>query len=127
MQLALAYDPVHVGGDVWTAELAWLRRAVDALGHKHVAAEIDIAPSHLTDALLERERKAMKGEWIAKIRQMVDDGARLEWLRLVARPLGYEPERIKTLDAESELRLMREWMRRESPTLLRTFDKEIGK
>lgn len=125
MQLALTYDPASEGGSVWKDELAWLRRAVDVLGHKHVAAELDIAPSTLTDALLERERKSIKGEWIAKIRHMCSDGLRQEWLRIVAKPLGYEVERMATMTPEEELRRMRELMQREAPMLLKALDKEI--
>ncbi|MBA2718908.1 MAG: hypothetical protein H0U52_06675, partial [Chloroflexi bacterium] len=126
-QLALTYDAAHVGGDVWSEELAWLRRAVGVLGHKLVAGELDIAPSTLTDALLERERKSIKGEWIAKIRQLSSDAMRQEWLRIVSRPLGYEPERLASMTPEEELRLVRELLKVEAPSVLRAIDKELGR
>lgn len=125
MQLALTYDPASEGGSVWVEELAWLRRAVDVLGHKHVAAELDIAPSTLTDALLERERKSIKGEWIAKVRHMCSDSMREEWLRIVSRPLGYEPERVAPLTADEELRLLREYLKSKAAGALEGFDREV--
>jgi hypothetical protein len=96
-QLSLGYAPEHQGREVWRLEIDWARRAVEAIGHKDVAFALDIAPSTLTDALHERE------------------------------PLGYAPERIKTMDAAEELRVTRELMQRLAPVLLREIDKEIGR
>lgn len=104
MQLALTYGAAHVGADVWQAELGWLRRVVDVLGHKHVAGELDIAPSTLTDALLERERKSIKGEWIAKLLQLCGEPMRREWLSIMCPAIGFEiPEPVKTRTPEQRL------------------------
>lgn len=92
MQLALAYSPAHAGEDLWQLQLRWLRRAVDLLGHKTVAAELDCAPSQLTDALLERERKDIKARWVAVIVNMVPESLRREWHQIALDGTGYEPE-----------------------------------
>jgi hypothetical protein len=98
MQLALAYSPTHAGAEDWDRELAWLRRVVDVLGHKFVAGELDVAPSNLTDALLERERKDVKAKWVRAIVRMAPEEMRNEWVRMTTDSLGYEmPERKKTM------------------------------
>ena len=127
MQLALAYDPAHAGADDWSEVLAWVRRAVDVLGHKEVAYKLDIAPSQLTDALLERERKDVKAKWIATIRRMCPESLKREYLEIVARQDGYEVNRRKTRTPEEELREMRELLRREAPAMLALVDKEMGR
>jgi len=104
MQLALTYSPAHAGRDLWQRQLAWVRRAVDVLGHKHVAGELDIAPSTLTDALLERERKSVKAEWIATLLLMVGEAMRREWFSITCPSVGFEPPQpVKTRSAEERL------------------------
>lgn len=127
MQLSLGYSPEHAAREVWRLEIDWCRRAVEAIGHKDVAFALDIAPSTLTDALHERERKGVKAEWMRVIVHMSSEGMRREWLRIVSRPIGFEPERIKTLDPAEELRITREALRRMAPVLLREIDKEVGR
>ena len=127
MQLALSYDAAYAGADDWTQELAWLRRAVDVVGHKEVAFKLDIAPSQLTDALLERERKDIKGKWIRTIVRMVPEEMRAEYLRIVNTSCGYEPpKRKKPRTPEQENRDMRELLRREAPAMLALIEKELG-
>ena len=127
MQLALSYDPAHAGADDWTEILSWLRRAVDVLGHKEVAYKLDIAPSQLTDALLERERKDVKAKWLHTVRRMCPESLRREYLEIVARQDGYTVERKKTRTPDEELREMRELLKREAPGLLVLVDKELGR
>lgn len=127
MQLALTYDAAHQGAEDWQLELGWCRRAVEVLGHKFVAGELDIAPSTLTDALLERERKSFKGEWIAKLRRLVSESMLEEYFRLVSRPHGFECRRVPTMTPEQELKLLREHLERRAPVALETFDKGLGR
>jgi hypothetical protein len=104
MQLALSYNAAHAGAEIWQRQIVWLRRVVDVLGHKFVAGELDISPSTLTDALLERERKSVKGEWIAKLLHMADEGLRRDWFAIVCPAVGFEvPEPVKTRTAEERL------------------------
>ncbi len=104
MQLALAYSPSHAGEDLWQLQIRWVRAAVDLLGHKHVAGELDIAPSQLTDALLEREWKEVKARWIAKLLLMVPAGMRREWFAIECPAAGFEvPLPVKTRTAEERL------------------------
>jgi len=111
VQLALTYSPAHAGEDLWQRQLAWIRRAVDLLGHKHVAGELDIAPSQLTDALLERERKEVKGRWVAILLLMAPESMRREWFAITCPVAGFEPPqpaRVRTAEerlAEIERRL----------------------
>jgi hypothetical protein len=127
MQLSLGYSPEHQGRETWRLEIDWACRAVAAIGHKDVAFALDIAPSTLTDALHERDRKGVKAEWLRVIVHMSPDGMRREWLRIVSRPLGFEPERIKTMDAAEELRILRELLQRQAPVVLQAIDKELGR
>jgi hypothetical protein len=128
MQLALAYSPTHAGAEDWDRELAWLRRVVDVLGHKFVAGELDEAPSNLTDALLERERKDVKAKWVRAIVRMAPEEMRNEWVRMTTDSLGYEmPERKKTMTAEEELRAVRALLKTQAPAVLALVDKELGR
>jgi hypothetical protein len=128
MQLALVYDAAHAGADQWAAELAWLRRAVDVIGHKEVAYKLDVQPSQLTDALLERERKDVKARWLPTVLRMVSEEMRAEYLRIVCEPLGYEtPKRRRTRTPEEEVREIRELLRTQAPAVLALVEKEIGK
>lgn len=127
MQLALNYDAAHAGADDWAEILAWFRRAVDVLGHKEVAYKLDIAPSQLTDALLERERKDVKAKWFRTVLRMCSDPMRQEYLDIEARQLGYEVKPLKKRTPEEELREMRELLKREAPGVLAIVDKELGR
>src|SRR5688572_29596796 len=129
MQLALNYDAAHVGADLWAQKLAWLRRAVDVLGHKEVAFKLDVAPSNLTDALLERERKDVKAKWFDVVLAMdLPSEMRAEYVRLTCDACGYEmPERKRTKTAEEELRETRELLKTIAPALLVIVDKEMGR
>lgn len=127
MQLALSYDPAHAGSDDWALELAWLRRAVDVIGHKDLAYKLDIAPSQLTDALLERERKDVKAKWLKTILRMVPEAMRQEYFGLLAGQHGYVVTRVKLRTPEEELREMRELLKREAPGVLAIVDKELGR
>jgi hypothetical protein len=127
-QLSLAWDPAHAGAAEWEVELAWLRRAVDVIGHKELAYALDIKPSNLTDALLERERKEIKGRWLPTILRMIPEEMRGEYLRIICSGLGYEtPKRIRTKTSAEELREMRDALQRIAPGVLTLVDKEIGK
>jgi hypothetical protein len=128
MQLALAYDAAHAGADDWADMLAWLRRAVDVIGHKEVAFKLDIAPSQLTDALLERERKDVKAKWLPTVARMAPEEMRTEYVRLINVSLGYDvPKRARVRTPEEELREMRELLKREAPGVLAIVDKELGR
>lgn len=127
MQLSLGYQPEHAGREIFRLELDWTRRAVEAIGHKDVAYALDISPSTLTDALHERERKGIKSEWLSVIRHMSSDGMRREYLRIISHPLGFEPERIKVMDAAEELRVTRATLEKLAPILLKEIDREVGR
>lgn len=131
-QIALKYDPAHAGSDTWIEVLGWLKRAVDCLGHKEVAYRLDVAPSQLTDALCERERKDVKAKWLWTVLHMCQETPGREslvrdFMELTGARYGYEVERKKTRTPEEELREMRELLRREAPGVLALVDKELGR
>ncbi len=128
MQLALVYDAAHVGAADWDAELGWFRRAIDVLGHKEVAYKLDVQPSNLADALHERERKDVKGKWIATVRRMVPEALLVEHLRLINTLHGFDaPKRSKPMTPAEENREIRELLRTHAPAMLTLIDKELGK
>lgn len=103
MQLAISYVP-REREDLWTQQRRWVRNAVDLLGHKFVAAELDIGPSQLTDALLERERKDIKARWIVKLLELVPEPLKREWHRIALDATGYEPDvKLKQVKSSDEI------------------------
>ena len=72
LSLASLYQPAHLASEVWAERLEAIRTAVNHLGVKAVAAECDVAPSTLCDALNERDRKRFAGEWIDVVLAMLD-------------------------------------------------------
>lgn len=125
-QLSLSYSPEHAATDAWRLRCEWARRAVDTVGHKHVAYSLDVAPSTLTDALRERDGKCLRGDHLAKIEFLASTEVRAELLTLYTTPHGYELVRKKTRTPEEALRAVLELVARESPVLMRAITKEIG-
>lgn len=123
-QTSIGFEASQIGGNRWLLKLAWLRRAVDILGHKAVAAELDVAPSQLTDALLERERKDVKGKWFDIVLAMgLSREMRDEWMRINCDALGYEMPKLKRIKtAEDEVQEMREFLSKNAPALLAMFE-----
>lgn len=74
-QLSIAYKPSYAGGEAWQRQLVVLRAAVEHLGRKEVAFEIDVSGSALSDALNERDRKRWAAEWSHVIKAMLDQRA----------------------------------------------------
>lgn len=127
MQLALTYDAAHVGADDWSEVLTWLRRAVDVIGHKEVAYKLDVQPSQLTDALLERERKDVKAKWLTTILHLAPSGMVAEFLLILLKQHGYEaPRKRKPRTAEESNRASRTWLKEHAPAVLEMMDRELG-
>ena len=126
-QLGLQYDAAHAGADDWTEILAWFRRAVDCLGNKEVAYRLDIAPSQLTDALNERERKDVKAKWIAVVLRMSAPSIVDEYFTIIGKHHRYECKRQRVRTPEEELRETRELLRTQAPAVLALVDKEMGR
>lgn len=64
-QLALHYSPAWQVSEAWPRVLEEVRRVVTALGLKQAAYDLDTTPSYLAHALAERDRKYLRGEWLA--------------------------------------------------------------
>lgn len=62
-QLSISYRPSYTGGEAWQRQLIVLRTAVEHLGRKEVAYELDVSGSFLSDAMNERDRKRWAAEW----------------------------------------------------------------
>lgn len=108
-QLSIGWGAREQGLADWRDELAWAQRAIDVLGHKVVAGELDIAPSTLTDALKERDHKGVKAEWLCIIRRMSSAVTAREHAALVCASAGCEtpiPRRTMT-DTEELAELKR--------------------
>lgn len=70
-QLALSYPASFVGREAWQRQLDAIRAAVKHLTAKEVAHELDIGPTHLSDALNERDRKVWHGHWTHVLKAML--------------------------------------------------------
>lgn len=127
MQLALVYDAASVGAGDWSELVTWFRRAVEVVGEKEVAFRLDIKPSNLTDALLERERKDIKFKWACTILRMCPESLVREFIEIIGRQHGYVVARQRVRTPEEELRETRELLRREAPGVLALLDKEMGR
>lgn len=128
MQLALTYAPAHAGADDWQEMLGWVRRAVDVVGHKEVAYQLDVSPSQLTDALNERERKDVKAKWIPVLLRLVPESLEREFFELISKQHGYEtPKKRKPRTPDEELREVRRLLSEQAPAVLAFIDKELGR
>ena len=106
-QMPIDFGARIAGRGDWGYQLDWARRAVDLAGHKNVAYELDVSPSALTDALIEREgegrKRRLAGEYLAVILRMSSVPMRHEYLRVKCDALGFEPpipRRVKTAEEE---------------------------
>jgi hypothetical protein len=70
-QLSIGFKPSYAGGESWQAQLILLRTAVEHLGRKEVAFELDVNGSTLSDALNERDRKRWAAEWTHVLKAML--------------------------------------------------------
>lgn len=127
MQLALAYDASTVGAGDFEQIRAWFSRAVDLIGAKEVAYKLDIAPSQLSDAQHERERKDLKLKWLSTVLRMCGESMVREFFEIVGKQHGYASTRVRLRTAEEELRETRELLRLKAPAMLDLLDKELGR
>ena len=126
-QLALVYDAAHEGDAAWQERLLWLRRAVDLIGHKEVAYKLDVQPSQLTDALLERERKDVKAKWFDVVLRMVSHEMRAEYLRIISTSLGFDaPKAKKKKTAEEREREREKWLKENARVVFEQMERDLG-
>lgn len=94
-QLSFVYGPTAAGAESWEAEREALRAAIALLGPKEVAYALDVGGSALSDALNERDRKRLAGEWshvvIAMLMARGDDIAIGALRTLVNARMGLAP------------------------------------
>jgi hypothetical protein len=130
-QLSLGYSEAERGRMVWKDALEWARALVDQLGNKVVAAELDVSPSWLADALKEREhgegKKGLKAEHFHALLFMAPIGMRMEWLRMVCQPLGFEtPAQRKVRTPEEQLADLKQLLEARLGDVGRQLLKEVG-
>lgn len=127
-QITMTYGAEVAGAADWSDQLAWLRKAVDVIGHKELAYKLDIAPSQLTDALLEQKRKDIKAKWVATIVRLAPHEMRDEWMWINIEMFGYEVfKRCCVLILLEELKALRAAVEEKAPGLLLVIDKELGR
>lgn len=127
-QITMTYGAEVAGAADWSDQLAWLRKAVDVIGHKEVAYRLDIAPSQLTDSLLERERKDVKAKWVSVIVRLAPPEMRDEWVRINTESFGYEmPKRRRVMTPDDELVEMRRILKEQAPAILEIVEQKLGK
>ncbi len=131
LSLNYPYEPAAAAAEVWKRRLEAIRVAVHHLGLKSVAAECDVAPSTMSDALNERDRKRFAGEWIDVVLAMLD---RASAVHLALPILEHQAALVRGVevkfkpahrDPKEELALMREVLSAQAPGLIRIVDDEI--
>lgn len=63
-QLGLRYDPSYLLGEQWLVVRDAFAGIVDDVGLKTAAYELDVQPSALANAIAERDRHYIRGEWL---------------------------------------------------------------
>jgi hypothetical protein len=94
-------DPHH--GSSWSRLLEAIREAVAVITPKELAYRLDIQPSYLSEALVGRDRKGVRAEWMPTILAMAPEGARVAILTELAAPVGLEVVRRTNLTPEERL------------------------
>jgi hypothetical protein len=87
----------------WRKVLHAVRGAVDSIGHKELAFHLDIAPSLLSEALHERERKHFQLRWLPVVLMLSDELHRVSILSALAEPAGYDLAKRRRLTPQERL------------------------
>jgi len=74
-QIELRYDDRWQRSERWPAVLDAIAGIVVRLGLKQVAGDLDVGPSVLSNALRERDRHALRMEWLPHLLAHDHDGA----------------------------------------------------
>ena len=93
IQAALPWGNRYEAQEGWQAMLVVLRAITARAGLKEIAFDCDTSPSQLADALAERDRKAIRAEWIPVFLRHADDAERAAILVELAAPVGFEVQR----------------------------------
>lgn len=103
MQLALAALGGPAANTEWAALHQALIEAIAIITPKEICWRLGIKEQYLSDALLERDRKSIKAQWIPIILAMAPDASRRAILEVLSRPCGYDVSRRRELTAEEKL------------------------
>jgi len=115
--------PFDVGDEL----LAKLRIAVDAMGLKVAAAECDLSPSQLGDALAERDRKSLRIRPLIALLRVMPADLRDGILRSLVAPFGFELRARKPMTPSEELAETRSLLAQLAPGLLPIIDGRVGR
>lgn len=122
MQLALEYQDDEAARAAWHAVHMAFGDAVDMMGLKEVAYRLDVRPSQLADAIAERDRHRIAGEWIVLLLTFCPPIPRAMLVHALNDVAGFEgatPRR--DLTPAEELAKLKAHLAAEAPGLLRTF------
>lgn len=126
-QIDLEFGPDARARECWSAVLAAMRAAIDSIGHKELAYRLDVAPSLLSEALNERERKHVQARWLPTILLLAPDPHRRAILDALAGVAGYEVTARKVLSPAEKLARLEEAVRSKlgavGEELLKTIDR----
>lgn len=115
------------------AESAWLRlrkavyEAVQAVGVKEVAYRLDVAPSLLSDALNERDRKNFQLRWVFVVLDLASDAHRRSIAAELAGYGGFDITPRKVLTAEERLARLEDALRSKLGKVGESLLEEVGR
>ena len=107
--------------------LAKIRIAVDAIGLKTAAAECDLSPSGLSDALAERDRKGLRFRSVVGLLRALPADLRESILRALVEPFGLELKARRPMTAAEELAETRAAIADFAPGLMRDINTRVGR
>lgn len=126
-QIDLEFGPDARARECWADVLTAIRAAIDSIGHKELAYRLDVAPSLLSEALNERERKHVQARWLPTILLLAPDPHRKAILDALAGAAGYEVAAKKVLSPEERLTRLEDALRtrlgKVGEDLLRSIDR----
>lgn len=104
MQVSLPFRKDAVAERAWDEVLEAIKLAVAEMGGvKELAFQVDSAPSLVSDALAERDRKRVAAEWLVTIVQRAPADSVLLLLQKLAALRGFDVRRKKALTPEERL------------------------
>ena len=113
--------------NAWKRLRAAVYEAVQAIGVKEAAYQLDIAPSLLSDALNERDRKNFQLKWLPTILAIASDAHQLAIMSELADYCGFDLVKRKKLTAEERLERLENALRSKLGKIGETLLEEVGR
>lgn len=125
-QLAIEYSGDYAAEDGWRSVRRAFAEVVEAMTAKAVCDRLDISPSQLSDALAERDRKRVAGEWIVRLIVLAPERHAMHLLRALADLRDCDAVK-RVPDPAEELRRYRETVARLAPAIAELADEQRGR